>query len=299
MAILGEFRLGFSGVSLRLLITHKFYPARMSLRCIYDIVVRRNVRVQKGILGRFFATDVTDLKNKDIDITAVADEKPEYSVMDSPGFQEELARKRNKSRLDPAHRNILMDLRPYDKPMAWHHYRVKYKKHMLGRYGLKGNDEPAGFAWPTEKELADVKEYERVTCEFSLQKRWRKMEEAKQKRIEKIKARENQLLERIMKMDEWSNELRTKLAKKEAELEAARLRKERLVEEVRRHFGFKISFHDERFKEMIAQKEKEEKRKRKEAKKQARMEKLSSLHEKNSAKNNNEEQVTDSTKPVE
>lgn len=101
-----------------------------------------------------------------------------------------------------------------------------------------------------------------------------------------------------MKMNEWSTELRAKIAKKEAELEAARLRKERLVEEVRRHFGFKISPHDERFKEMLVQKEKEDKKKKKEAKKQARMEKLTNMLQKK-AKGKNEEQVTDSTKSVE
>lgn len=301
----------------------------MSLRRIYDIVVRRNVGVQKGVLGRFFATDSKVSKNEDIDITA-ADEKPVYSF-DNPEFQENLAKKRNKSRLNPEHRNMLMGLRPYDKPMAWHHDKVKYKKSMLGRYGLKGNDEPAGFAWPIKIEIEDAKEYERVAFPLSLQERLQKIEEEKQRKIEKTKAwcvfidfitnalligcsldnfrtvynyvwcicRENQLMERVMKMDEWSSDLRAKLAKKEAELEAARLRKERLVEEVRRHFGFKISPHDERFKEMLVQKEKEDKKKKKEAKKQARMEKLNSIYQKNSGKNNNEEQVTDSMKPVE
>lgn len=259
------------------------------MRRIYDIVVRRNVGVQKGVLGRFFATDSKVSKNEDIDITA-ADEKPVYSF-DNPEFQENLAKKRNKSRLNPEHRNMLMGLRPYDKPMAWHHDKVKYKKSMLGRYGLKGNDEPAGFAWPIKIEIEDAKEYERVAFPLSLQERLQKIEEEKQRKIEKTKAWENQLMERVMKMDEWSSDLRAKLAKKEAELEAARLRKERLVEEVRRHFGFKISPHDERFKEMLVQKEKEDKKKKKEAKKQARMEKLNSIYQKNSGKNNNEEQA--------
>lgn len=96
-------------------------------------------------------------------------------------------------------------------------------------------------------------------------------------------------MEKLAKMNQWKAELTAKIAKKEAALEAARLHKERLVEEVRRHFGFKISPHDERFKEMLAQKEKEEKKKKKEAKKQARLNKLLSSNE----------QPTDSTKSVE
>jgi len=47
-----------------------------------------------------------------------------------------------------------------------------------------------------------------------------------------------------------------------------------LVEEVRRHFGFKIDPRDERFKELLEQKEKEERKKAKEAKKKARQERI-------------------------
>lgn len=94
-------------------------------------------------------------------------------------------------------------------------------------------------------------------------------------------------------MEEWTEQLKAKIAKKEEELQAARKRKERLVEEVRRHFGFKISPHDERFKEMLQKKEKEEKKKKKEAKKQAKMEKLGIFKE---AESEDQEEVTDSTK---
>jgi len=89
-------------------------------------------------------------------------------------------------------------------------------------------------------------------------------------------------------------ELNARIAKKEAEMEAAKLRKERIVEEIRKHFGFKISPHDERFKTMLEQKEKEERKKKKEAKKKAKEEKLKSVIQKM-----NQEQETDSTKPVE
>lgn len=78
----------------------------------------------------------------------------------------------------------------------------------------------------------------------------------------------------MAKMGQWTAKLHERIAKKEAQLEAAKREKDRLVEEVRRHFGFKISPHDERFKEMLAQKEKEEKKKKKAAKKQARIDKL-------------------------
>lgn len=101
-------------------------------------------------------------------------------------------------------------------------------------------------------------------------------------------------------MEKWTTDLETKIAKKEAALDAAKLRKERLVEEVRRHFGFKISPNDERFKEMLVQKEKEEKKKKKEAKKQARLDKFKNMVEeiaKDTSKSN--EQTIESTKSAE
>lgn len=76
------------------------------------------------------------------------------------------------------------------------------------------------------------------------------------------------------------------------------MHKERLVEEVRKHFNFKISPHDERFKTMLAQKEKEEKKKKKEAKKKAKQDKLMSMAQE-MAKDTNQEQAAESRKSVE
>lgn len=92
--------------------------------------------------------------------------------------------------------------------------------------------------------------------------------------------------------------MNARIAKKEAVLLAAKERKERLVEEVRQHFGFKISPQDERFKTMLQQKEREEKKKKKEAKKKIKLEKFTTMIQKISD-SPSQEQVIDSTKPVE
>lgn len=44
----------------------------------------------------------------------------------------------------------------------------------------------------------------------------------------------------MTKIEQWEKELHAKIYKKEQDMLAAKERKERLVEEVRRHFGFKI-----------------------------------------------------------
>jgi len=145
------------------------------------------MRFQGTFVKRLLATESTEVsKNETVDITT-ADDKPVY-MMEDPQIQE-IARKRNKSRLNPHDRNIVMGLRPYDKTMEWFHNTVKYKKRMLGRYGLKGNDEPVGFAWPTQEEVKDAQEYERVVFPLSLQERWKKLELEKQRKAEEVQAR--------------------------------------------------------------------------------------------------------------
>lgn len=161
----------------------------MSLTRIYVVFIHRNMWFQGTFVKRLLATKSTEVsKNETVDITTV-DEQPIYSIMDDPQMQEEIARKRNKSRLNPHDRNILMGLRPYNKSLEWFHNTVRYKRRILGRYGLKVNDEPVGFAWPTQEEVKDAQEYERVAFPLSLQERWKKLEFEKQRKAEEIKTK--------------------------------------------------------------------------------------------------------------
>lgn len=245
----------------------------MRLKQICNVIVHRNFGFQIVYPRRLFATKSTQSKDEIVNITD-AEEKPIFLEKIDEQLQAEIAKKRNKSRLNQSHRNILMGLRPYDTAHEWYHNTVRYKKRMLGRFGLKAINEPAGFAWPTVEEVKNAQEYERVAFPLSLQERWKKIEEAHEKKARQKKERENEILAKLAKMDQWTAELNAKIKKKEAEMEEARKRKERLVEEVRRHFGFNISPHDSRFKEMLLQKEEQEKKKKKEAKKKAKMDKL-------------------------
>lgn len=67
-------------------------------------------------------------------------------------------------------------------------------------------------------------------------------------------------------------ELKDRQEKKLAMAKAAQEKKDRLVEEVRQHFGYTVSTKDPRFQEMLVQKEKETKKAEKEAKKKLRVE---------------------------
>lgn len=69
-------------------------------------------------------------------------------------------------------------------------------------------------------------------------------------------------------------ELKNRTEKKAALVKEAQEKKDRLVEEVRQHFGYAVSIKDPKFQEMYEKKEKEAKKAEKEAKRQVRVEKV-------------------------
>ena len=71
-------------------------------------------------------------------------------------------------------------------------------------------------------------------------------------------------------------ELRDRNNKKAAAVRAAQEKKDRLIEEVRQHFGYVVSMKDPKFQEMLELKEKEAKKAEKEQKKKVKFEKSSS-----------------------
>lgn len=127
-----------------------------------------------------------------------------------------------------------------------------------------------------------------------MQKMNAEVREAKQEAIIK---REEDVAKKLGKLDQWMDEMNARIAKKESDARAAKERKERLVEEVRRHFGYTIDMRDEKFKEMLAQKEKEDKKSQKEArKKQKEMKMLEKLINKGKAASDDVAEKGDDTK---
>ncbi|KAI5633621.1 growth arrest and DNA-damage-inducible proteins-interacting protein 1 domain-containing protein [Phthorimaea operculella] len=153
---------------------------------------------------------------------------------DAQAREAELERKRNVSRLSPAHYNVINGRRPYEEPKHTAHLTVKYNRKMYGKYGIASGVNPS-ICWPSKQDIADIKEFESFE-----------------------------------KLEQWKKDLQDRIAKKESEAKAAKEKKERLVEEVRRHFGFKLDPRDERFQEMLAKREKEQKKAEKQAKKDAK-----------------------------
>ena len=102
--------------------------------------------------------------------------------------QEELERKRDKSRLRPYHRNLVHGKIPYPESMEWFHETVKYKRKMYGRYGQASGVTP-GVMWPTKEDLEDIKEYERVAYPDTFEEMLKKLELKKREEEIAIKER--------------------------------------------------------------------------------------------------------------
>lgn len=212
--------------------------------------------------------DVASLESETTAQTATLLDDEEFDTREL-----ELERSRNKSRLLPQHRNMLNDTKPYREAQSWIHNTLKYNRMQFGRLGLASGIDPR-ICFPTPSERATSAEYERVAHPRTLPEMIRASRaEAVARKQTKIE-RELAIQKKLGKLDQWTSELNAKVAKKEADAKAARARKDRLVEEVRRQFGFKVDARDERFQELLAQKEKEDKKKQKEAKRKQKDERM-------------------------
>ncbi|XP_070507736.1 large ribosomal subunit protein mL64 [Chironomus tepperi] len=187
--------------------------------------------------------------------------------------QMKIDRMRDKSRLRAQHRNFLHDQVPYNQAESWIHNTLKYKRMMYGRYGSESQVDPR-LCFYTKTELAEKNEYERVAFPKTIQEMIAYNEEEKRKQAERIRTREENIALNLQKLETWKKDLLAKKEKKEGEARIAKERKDRLIEEVRRHFGYTVHPKDERFKEMLEKKEKEQRKQLKEAKKQQKEAKL-------------------------
>lgn len=142
--------------------------------------------------------------------------------------EDQLERKRNKSRLNAAHQNILHDKLPYIQPQHSSHNSIKYKRKMYARYGISSGVD-ARLCWPTKEELADTIEYEKVAYPHTILEM---IQIAKQQRAEKeakVLKREEEISSKMLKLNTWIKELNAKIAKKESDATEAKVRYSRYI----------------------------------------------------------------------
>ncbi|KAJ8727206.1 hypothetical protein PYW08_015603 [Mythimna loreyi] len=228
----------------------------MSL-CIRSKFIRPNLI---GSLFRYSTTQIEPVEQID---PVVADDE------DILAKEAAIEAKRNISRLTPDHRNIVNGRRPYEEPKHIAHLTVKYNRKMYGKYGVASGVNPS-ICFPSKKDIEERLEYESVAYPFTIKQMIEMAEKRRKEQEQKIQQRDREVAAKFAKLEQWKKDLLDKVAKKAAEASAAKEKKERLVEEVRRHFGFKLDPRDERFQEMLAKREKEQKKLEKQARKEAK-----------------------------
>lgn len=225
----------------------------MSLKEVFS-----RLRFQNLALARYYCT-------KSDKILETAEESPVF--LEDKKDTDEIEMKRNKSRLNMQDRNRLNDRNPYDQPLAWYHNTIRYKKRVLGRYGLKAVGVPAGFVWPSLEEVEDMMEFERVSYSPDIHGRLQKIKDEKNRKEEAMMARQEKIAEKMANMKQMIAEVQEKMAKKQQAEFEAKLRKERKIEEIRKKLIAEGSMSKEKLAEALTVAEKDEKKMKKEAKK--------------------------------
>nr|XP_014286738.1 growth arrest and DNA damage-inducible proteins-interacting protein 1 isoform X2 [Halyomorpha halys] len=208
--------------------------------------------------------------SEDQNIIATADEDYETLQLQK---EIEIERKRNKSRLSPGHRNKLHGRVPYSEPVAESHLTFKYNRMLFGKYGKSSNVNP-GTLWPTKSELQEMIEYEKIAHPFTFSELVEKQKKIVEEREIMIMAKQQKIIDNLKNLEGWKREITARAEKKLAELAKAKARKDALIEEVKRHFGYNVDPKDEKFKEMLVMKEREQKKKLKAEKSKAKQERF-------------------------
>lgn len=154
---------------------------------------------------------------------AATEEVIEYADDEEEAEREKLIElKRNKSRLLPQHRNMLLNKVPYEESQSWIHETVKYKRALYGKYGSSSNVNPS-ICWPDKVDMDDTLEYERVKYPETIQQLMHKVAEQKRLKVEAVRARDEEVAAKVAKLDEWKLKLQEKIAKAEADAKAAKV----------------------------------------------------------------------------
>ncbi|KAJ8931507.1 hypothetical protein NQ314_015580 [Rhamnusium bicolor] len=133
-----------------------------------------------------------------------------------------MEKKRNKSRLRDADRNILFEINPYPEPKLSHHGSLKYLRRAYGRYGQCSGINPS-ICWPVKEELNDAIVYETIKYPFTIPEMVAQAKEKRKIKEESIMTRQAEIVKRMEKLEIWKQDLYHRIAKKESEAKAAKV----------------------------------------------------------------------------
>lgn len=235
--------------------------------------IARNYSEKPGTLN------VDKIKDEEIELEKITtDDLSKYIVNEDDAEDREryIQEKRNKSRLLPQHLRMLKNQIPYDEAQSYVHNTLKYRRKMYGKFGASSGVDPR-YLFQTPEEIDDMAEFERLSYPHPVKEMIEIDKRQKQEQLDAIHKREEQISKKLQKLNQWKTDLKNKMAKKEAEAEALRAKRERAIEEIRRQIGYKLHPRDPRLSEIMQQKEEEDKKAKKLAKKKLKEEKMLKL----------------------
>lgn len=141
---------------------------------------------------------------------------------DSAAREAAIDKMRNKSRLAIQHQNMVRDELPYPEPVIWIHHTLLFARRMYGRYGESSGVNPS-VCWPTQKELASIREMERVAHPLTIQQMVENVRREKHEAEERIHARQAEVVKNMANLEKMKQAFYNKIAKKEADVQAIKV----------------------------------------------------------------------------
>jgi hypothetical protein len=179
--------------------------------------------------------------------------------------EEELMKIRDKSRL-PQH--IKSEISGKDIPemtYLWQFSRQCVRKR-YATYGRASGLKP-GVMWPSKEEFHYIKAIER-TFYPTLNQMIAKRKAIREEELRVKQKREKEIMNNLKQLQKWKQEFWQKYHKMHDDIEAEKLKKEKLIQEVREFVGYDLDPKDPRFEEALIKRDEEQKRLLKAARKQ-------------------------------
>ncbi|GAB1604403.1 growth arrest and DNA damage-inducible proteins-interacting protein 1-like [Argonauta hians] len=152
------------------------------------------------------------------------------------------------------------------------HHKKYFRRRVLAKFGRSSNLDPASM-WPSKAEMRELIE-EQEQYEVPVQTMLDKLKAERDEQNEKMQLREKTIRANMKAMPKLIAEFHKQAEQKEILLKKQEEKKAKLLEEARQYFGYSVDPRDEKFKEMLAEKEAAEKKAAKQQKKAERLAKV-------------------------
>ncbi|XP_014780382.1 growth arrest and DNA damage-inducible proteins-interacting protein 1 [Octopus bimaculoides] len=196
----------------------------------------------------------------------------EPRLLDEEIDTDELNQIRDVSRLSPVLKAKLYNEFPPNFGERESDNKKHYRRRIFAKFGSSSNLDPASM-WPSKAEMRELIE-EQAKYEVPVHVMLEKLRVERETEEEKVKLREQRIKENMKAMPKLIAEFHKQTEQKQLLQKKQEEKKAKLLEEARAYFGYSVDPRDEKFKQMLAEKEAAEKKAAKQQKKAEKMAKV-------------------------